>query len=92
MARGVFSAGNVWSATALNDAFKPPYALVYNSANISIATSGTAQAMTFDTEVTDNLSMHSVVSNTSRLNVPSDGAGIYLIGGGVRFATNATDE
>lgn len=90
MTRGVWTASQVWTATGFNDAFKPPYCCLYQSANISIATSGTAQALTFDSEVVDNLSMHSVVTNTSRINVPADGSGMYLIGGAVRFATNAT--
>ena len=90
MARGVFVAATTITATALNDGFKPPYCSVYASANISITTSAVAQAITFDTELTDNLSMHSVVSNTSRINVPSGGAGLYLIGGLIRFASNAT--
>lgn len=90
MARGVFVAATTATATALNDAFKPPFCHVYNSANISITTSGTAQALTFDSEVMDNGSMHSVVSNTGRINIPSGGAGVYLIGGNCRFATNAT--
>jgi hypothetical protein len=89
MARGVFVGATVSTATALNDAFKPPYAYVYNSANLSIP-NATATAVTFDSEVTDNLSMHSTVSNTGRLNVPSGGAGIYLVGFTLRFATNAT--
>lgn len=91
MTRGVFVAGSTsGTATALNDAFKPPYCIVYNSANISCATSGTAQQMTFDSEIIDNLAMHSTSVNTGRLTVPSDGAGLYHVGARVRFASNAT--
>lgn len=89
MARGVYVAATEITATGLNDAFKPPYSYVYNSANISLADS-TAVNLTFDSEVTDNLSMHSTVSNTGRLNCPSDGAGNYIVGCTVRFASNAT--
>ena len=89
MARGVAVSATDITSTAWNDAFKPPYSYVYNSANLSIP-NATATALTFDSEVVDNGSMHSVVSNTGRINIPSGGIGMYLIGLTVRFATNAT--
>ena len=90
MTRGVFVATNVLPATELNDCFDPPRAHVYNSANISITTSGTAQAMTFDSELKDSGGMHSTSVNTSRLTIPAGGSGFYIFGGNVTFAANAT--
>lgn len=71
---------------AVNQAI--PSARVFNSANISITTSGVAQALTFDTERWDNGSLHSTSANTSRLTASV--AGIYTIGACVDFAANAT--
>ncbi len=90
MALGVFTASNALPAADLNSAFKPPYCRVYNSAAISLATSGTAQALTFDTETYDNLAMHSTSVNTDRITVPTGGGGIYLVGARCRFTANAT--
>jgi hypothetical protein len=61
---------------------------VYNSAAISHTTSGTFQALTFDSERFDPSGMHSTSSNTSRITVPR--AGKYLIGATIRFALSAT--
>ena len=66
----------------------PPRCRVYNSANISIATSGVAQALTFNSERFDTDTMHSTAVNTSRITFTTGGT--YLIGGCVAFATNAT--
>jgi hypothetical protein len=68
--------------------FAVPAARVRNSANISHATSGTAQAVTFDTERFDTDSIHSTATNTSRLTCNT--AGLYVISGCVRFASNVT--
>lgn len=65
-----------------------PRCRVYNSANISHATSGTEQAVTFNSERVDVGGCHSTSSNTSRLTVPTGGAGIFLIGGCVTFAAS----
>lgn len=89
MTRGVFTATTAITAAGHNAVTNPPHCRVYNSANISIATSGTPQALTFDTETFDN-GMHSTSVNTSRITCPSDGAGWYSIGGCARFAANAT--
>lgn len=64
-----------------------PQARVFNSANIAITT-GTVTALTFDSERYDNGSLHSTSANTSRLTAPI--TGLYMIGGHVRFAANAT--
>lgn len=65
-----------------------PQARVYNNANISLATSGTLQALTFNSERFDNGDLHSTSANTSRLTVPV--TGLYTVGGHVSIAANAT--
>jgi len=90
MTRGVFTAASSITATGHNAVWDPPRCRLTNSANISITTSGTAQALTFDTETYDVNGMHSTSVNTSRITVPSDGAGTYHITASVRFANNAT--
>jgi hypothetical protein len=67
-----------------------PTCRVYNSASISITTSGTAQALTFDSEAFDVGGCHSTSVNTGRITVPSGAGGKWVIGGEIRFATNAT--
>jgi hypothetical protein len=89
MTRGVFTASTAVTAAGHNAVTDPPRCRVYNSANISL-TSGVVTAMTFDTETIDDGGMHSTSVNTSRITVPSDGAGWYSIGGCVRFAANTT--
>ncbi len=69
-----------------------PACRVFNSANISIATSGVSQALTFNSERYDVGGCHSTVSNSSRLTVPTGGAGKYRIFGNVTFASNATGQ
>ena len=67
-----------------------PHARVRNSANISHSSSGSYQAVTFNSERVDVGSMHDTSSNTSRLTVPAGGGGLYAIGGVIEFAANAT--
>jgi hypothetical protein len=67
----------------------PAQARVTNSANISL-TNNTVTALTFDTERWDTGNFHSTSSNTSRFTAPT--AGLYEIGGCVRFAANATGQ
>lgn len=62
-------------------------ARVQNSGNISIA-NATPTALTFDTELFDTDSIHSLVLNTSRLTCQT--AGKYVIIGTAQFALNAT--
>jgi len=63
-------------------------ARVYNSTNVSHATSGTNQAVTFNTERYDDAEYHSTSSNTSRLTIAQPGR--YRVGGCLAFAANAT--
>jgi LysM repeat protein len=65
-----------------------PQARVYNSANISLPTSGTFAVLTFDSEHYDNGSLHSTSANTSRLTVPI--TGLYVVGCSIAFASNVT--
>jgi hypothetical protein len=62
-----------------------------STATTNIA-AGTWTLMTFSGEDWDTASMHSTVTNTSRLTIPTDGDGLYLITGHVTMANiNQTD-
>lgn len=91
MSRGIFSAAAQLTAAELNDAFDPPRCRVSKSATQSIANSATT-SVTFDTEDFDDGGMHSTTSNTSRITIPTGGAGTYMVGGMVEFAANATGQ
>lgn len=65
----------------------PAQARVYNDANVSVANAGAGTALTFNTERWDTGNFHSTSSNTSRLTAPT--AGLYSIGGCVRFAASS---
>lgn len=67
-----------------------PCCRVYNSANISIATSGSPQALTFDSERYDVGGCHSTSVNTGRITVPSGAGGKWRFGASIEFASNAT--
>lgn len=64
-----------------------PNARVYNNAAITLTT-GTAAFLTFNSEHWDEGNLHSTGGNTGRLTVPI--TGLYLVGGAVDFASNAT--
>lgn len=89
MARGVFTASSALAAADLNDCFAPPRCRLTNSADISVANSSSV-SLTFDTEVFDSGAMHSTSTNTGRITVPTGGGGVYVVGGTVEFAANAT--
>lgn len=65
-------------------------AAVSHSTTFSLATSGTAAALPYDTEARDVGGMHSTVTNNSRITVPAGAAGDYRISATVEFAANAT--
>lgn len=69
-----------------------PHARVRNTANISHTSSGSYQALTFNSERVDVGAMHDTSSNTGRLTVPTGGGGFYAIGGCIEFASNATGK
>lgn len=58
------------------------------SVNQSIAVSGTAQILTWDTEAFDVGAMHSAGVNPSRITATK--AGLYLVTAAVEYANNAT--
>lgn len=62
-----------------------PAARVYASADVD-PTPSTWEAVPFDSENYDTDAMHSTVTNTSRLTVPTGGGGLYLIGARVLVA------
>jgi hypothetical protein len=65
----------------------PPSARVYNDAAISI-NNDTITALTFNSERWDTDTIHNTSTNTNRLTCQT--AGLYLIHGHVRFASNNT--
>lgn len=94
-----YSVGDVLTAADLNAYQRDnvgwlgtdkPHCRVRNTANISHTSSGSYQALTFNSERVDVGSMHDTGSNTSRLTVPTGGGGFYAIGGCIEFAANAT--
>lgn len=66
-----------------------PRCAVSNSTTQSIPNT-TVTALTADTEAFDVGAMHSTSVNTSRLTVPTGGAGLYLLSGTISFTANAT--
>lgn len=97
-AEKTWASGDVFTASDVNlylrdnmqwVATDKPVCRVINSANISV-TSGGNPALTFDTERFDNQNMHSTVTNTSRLSVPSGMSGKFLLIGNIEWAGNAT--
>lgn len=66
----------------------PPRCRVYNNANISHTTSGTQQALTFNSERYDTDTMHSTAVNTGRITFTT--AGTYAVFANIEFASNAT--
>ena len=65
----------------------PPACRVYNTASQSIA-NGSHIMLTFDSERYDTDTMHSTVTNTSRVTMTT--AGVYIVTGHAVFAANAT--
>jgi len=63
--------------------------MIFNNGTQSI-TSGAFAALTFNAEDFDDSSMHSTSSNTSRITIPTNMGGDYLVGGATFFAANAT--
>ena len=63
-----------------------PACRVYHSVNQSVA-DATGQQLVFDSEDFDNKSMHSTVSNTGLITIPSNG--LYLVTATTQWAANA---
>jgi len=66
----------------------PPACSVYNNAAVSLASSVSLQTLNANSENFDNDSMHSTVTNTSRITIQT--AGRYLIFGSVVFDANTS--
>lgn len=66
----------------------PPAVRVYRNAASTVTNNIWEALPVFDTERYDTDSMHSAVTNTGRITFNT--AGLYLIGGNVEFAGNAT--
>lgn len=93
---GTWAANDLITAAKLNQDVRdnvsflatPPSCRVFNSANISHATSGATQFLTFNSERWDSQTLHSTSSLTGRITMPV--AGKYLVGGNISFASNTT--
>jgi len=92
-------AGTAWKAADWNTygrdniawiATDSPSCSIYNNAPISHTSSGSNQAVTFNSERFDNAAMHSTSSNPSRVTVPTGGGGKYLCGSTIGFAANGS--
>ena len=64
------------------------YCFVYNNADLTITSGATWSWLTFNTEDSDTDSMHSTVSNTSRITINT--AGLYAIFGQIQWASNSS--
>lgn len=82
------STADVWQQNGLF--FDPPACRVFNSANISITTSGVSQTLTYDSERYDTDSMHSTSVNTGRITFNT--AGIYTVTSQIIFFNNSVGE
>lgn len=92
-----WTTGDVVTAAFLNQdlrdnplfLYTPPMCRPYDTnATISIATSGTIQAVTYNDERFDTDTMHNTAANTSRITFTT--AGKYMVGGCVQWASGAT--
>jgi hypothetical protein len=64
-------------------------ASVYHNTTQSL-TSGSAAALNFNSEDFDVGTLHDTVTNNTRVTIPANNAGVYLVVGGTQFAANAT--
>lgn len=92
MARGIFSALTSPSAADMNELSDVPRCrLTHNAAQT--ATTAVSLVLAFNTEIFDAAApnaMHDVVTNNSRITIPTGGSGWYSLAGNVAFAANAT--
>lgn len=72
----VSSDGTNWQINA-GSGLKP-FCSAANSGTLTV-TAGNTTALTLDTDVSDSWAMHSTASNTSRITIPTNQAGIYLV-------------
>jgi hypothetical protein len=67
-----------------------PHARVFNSANQSLTTAVTLAPVLYDSERVDVGAIHSTVTNTGRLTVPTGAGGWWMVGLNAAIATNTT--
>lgn len=79
----------VWLAGDATSGGSKPMCRVYHNADQNVATA-TWTSLALNSERYDVGSMHSTVTNNSRITIPSGGGGVYHVFASVRFATNAT--
>lgn len=79
----------VWLAGDATSGGGKPMCRVYHNASQSVATA-TWTSLAFNSERYDVGSMHSTVTNNSRITIPSGGGGVYHISGQATFANDAT--
>jgi hypothetical protein len=77
------STADAWQQIGLF--FDPPACRVTHNVTQSHASNGNWQAVAFNTESFDTLTMHDTVTNNSRINISV--AGLYVVQGSVEFAT-----
>lgn len=68
-----------------------PAVRVYNDAAIDPAVANWV-TLTFNSERFDTDGMHSTVTNTGRLTVPTNGDGLYMIGGNIKIGVGSGDK
>lgn len=76
-------------STAVNFALNPPRCFCYVNVAANLTT-GTYTLLSFDSEVYDTDTMHSTVTNTSR--IVANTAGLYWVEVGIGVAANATND
>jgi hypothetical protein len=92
MARGIFSALTSPSAGDMNELSDVPRCRLTHNAAQSLTTA-TLTVLAFNTEIYDAAApnaMHDTTVGNSRITIPSNGAGWYLLSANVEFAANAT--
>lgn len=78
---------NTYVRDNANFLYQPPRVDVYHSTDQSIA-NATDTALSFDSERYDTDTMHSTVTNNSRVTVNTEG--LYTVSAGIEFASNTT--
>jgi hypothetical protein len=68
----------------------PPTVGLFNLLPPALTNNATNVIVFPDAEEYDSASMHSTVTNTSRITIPADGAGVYRFSGEARFNPSAT--
>lgn len=67
-----------------------PHCIIFESTPQTVTTGTTGEALTSNEETSDIGGMHSTVSNTELITIPSGEGGLYTISATVTYAANAT--